>query len=276
MKKIFNIICSVLIGTSLLGCYSDDELDKFPVQGMTDISLNVTTSAPFAGEARDIPFTVTIPQTFNSDVDVEVLLSFDGGEVRTSVTVPAGSTSASSNIRIGNDGLNKFSGREVTLSVSGLSVSDPLPSEPSVFNITSNSVSLIAYDNLVGAGFTPAVVNKRMTLLFDWEDPINNDFDMFVFNATTFAQVEDSQSGTRYEQDIFNTEHPDGNYFVAISVFTGSGDVPWRIFFIDPDGTMTTFSGTFTNVMDGDFFFPVINFTKTTVNGVATFTYSQP
>jgi hypothetical protein len=277
MKKIKYILLILAIGFSVTACYDDDPINKVVTQGLTDITLSVASSSTVTAEGFGVPFTASIPNTFSSDVDVEASLKFQGGIVNTLVTIPAGSTSADGSIQMqSNDGLNKFSGRPVALSLTGLAVSGAVAGEPTVFNITSNEINITSYDR-VQWPYGSATIAGRMTALFDWGDPANNDLDMLIFRDD-FTQVEGAASGSRWETDIFNDTHADGNYFVAIDFWIASGDIPWKIFFVHPDQTtVTSFEGTFVGAQDGDFVFPLINFTKTTDgSGVVTYTFSQP
>lgn len=279
MKKINYLLIVLVIGFSLTSCYDDDPINKYPVKGLGDVSLSVDSPNNVTGEGFGVPFTATIPQSYGSDVSVEARLTFEGGIVNTSVSIPAGGTSASGVINMqGNDGLAKFTGRSVDLSLTGLAVSDPAPGENSAFNVSSNKVNLTSYDR-VQWPYGSATIAGRMTALFDWANPDSNDLDMLMFNADTFEQVESAASGSRWETDIFNDTHPDGNYFIAIDFWIASGDIPWKIFFVHPDQTtITSFEGTFVGANSGDFVFPLINFTKSTDAGTGevSYTFSQP
>ena len=279
MKKINYILIGLVVGFSLTSCYDDDPINKYPVQGLSDITLSVDGVNNITGEGFTVPFTATMPQSFSSDVSIEARLSFEGGLVNNTVTIPAGATSASGSVSMqGNDGLAKFDGRSIGLSLTGLSVSDPSAGESSAFNVSSNTVSMTSFD-LVQWPYGASTIAGRMTALFDWGNPDANDLDMLIFDADTFANVESAASGSRWETDIFNDTHPDGNYFVAIDFWVASGDIPWKIFFVHPDQkTVTSFVGVFANAAGGDFVFPLINFTKSTDGGTGevSYTFSQP
>lgn len=277
MKKIKYFLLTFAIGFSVAGCYDDDPINKITINGLSDITLSVSSSNTATAEGFVVPYTAVIPNVFSSDVDVQASLTFDGGIVTNSVTIPAGSTSADGSINMqGNDGLNKFTGRPVTLSLTGLSVSGAVAGEPTVFNITSSEVDLTSYDR-VQWPYGSATIAGRMTALFDWVDPANNDLDMLIFRDD-FTLVESAASGSRWETDIFNDTHADGNYFVAIDFWTASGDIPWKIWFVHPDQkTISSFEGTFVGAVSGDFVYPLINFTKTTDgDGVVSYIFSQP
>jgi len=281
MKKIKNILLIVTLVFSVTACFDDDAINIVEIADITDVTLNVASINSVTGEGAIVPFTAVIPNTFSSDVDVEVTLTFQGGIVTNTVTIPAGSTSADGTITMqDDDGFDDFDGRTVGLSITGLSVSGAVAGEPTVFDITSNTVNLTSYDRVqLERGFDP--VNGQMTILFDWENPGANDLDVRIFNADTFTQVELAVSGSRWETDTFNDTHPDGDYFVLIEFFTASGNIPWQIFFVHPDQeTISFFEGTFMSTASGDAVFPLINFTKTTtvVDGedVVSYTFSQP
>ena len=287
MKKIKYILLTLAIGLSATACYDDDAITPVLPQGLTDITLSVTAARNVTGGGFNVPFTATIPNSFSSDVDVEASLTFDGGVVSNSVTIPAGSTSASGLVDMqGTGGLvGSFEGKPVTLSLTGLLVTDPAPGEPSVFNVTSNEVALTSYDLVVTDAYGESTINGRMTHLFQFDDCANNDLDMLVFGADFSGPYETSAGSTCYERDIFDDTHPDGDYFIAIDFWFADGeDIAWHLFFVDPDRTtLTFFEGVFTNVTPGggDFIYPLVWFTKTTTvdedgEDVVSYTYSQP
>ncbi len=279
MKKIKYFLLTLVVGSFLTSCYSDDAINEVPVAGLEDLSLSVAGPNSATGEGFVVPFTATLPKSFSEDATVQARLDFEGGFVTNTVTIPAGSTSGSGTVSMqGNDGLSKFSGREVKLSLSGVALAD----QSGIFNITSNEVALTSFDR-VQWPYGAATIAGRMTALFDFANPGSNDLDMLIY-SDAFDLVESAASGSRWETDIFNDTHPDGGYFVAIDFWIASGDIPWKLFFVDPDQTtVTDFSGTFTNVTEtnqdgnGDFIFPLINITKSTDgDGNVSYTYAVP
>jgi len=278
MKKIKYLLLSLLVGFSFASCNYKSPIHIPTIAGVTNIAL--TVSSPFSVIAEEalankVIFTATLPNSFTSDVTVEARLVFDGGETIGTVTIPAGSTSGTGTLAMRSEGQINFYARPVKLILTGLSVSDPGPGEPSVYNVTSNEVLLESYDRIqwpYGAG----VVAGRATILLDWENPGANDFDMFVFQSD-FTQVESAASGSRWETDILDDTHPDGDYFIGVDLYAGSGDVPYKIFFVHPDQTtVDVFEGVFTAAQQGTFVFPVVNWTKSTVNGKSVYVTSQP
>jgi hypothetical protein len=276
MKKIKYFLLTMAISVGVTACYTDDPINKITINGLSDITLSVSSLNGETGEGFVVPYTAVIPNVFSSDVDVQASLTFNGGVILDAVTIPAGSTSADGSINMQNDGLNKFTGKPVALSLTGLSVSDAQAGEPTVFNITSNEIILTSYDR-VQWPYGSSTIAGRMTALFDWGDPGANDLDMLIFRDD-FTLVESAASGSRWETDIFNDTHADGNYFVAIDFWVASGDIPWKLWFVHPDQkTISSFAGTFAGAASGDFVYPLINFTKSTDgNGVVSYTFSQP
>ena len=120
MKKFKILLLSISFIATSTSCYDDGPINEVTLQGVADITLSVSTNNSVVGEGGSLPFTVTIPSTVDSDVTVEATLSFEGGIVTNTVTVPAGQTTANGSITMqANDGLNKFTGRLVQLSLTG-------------------------------------------------------------------------------------------------------------------------------------------------------------
>ena len=145
------------------------------------------------------------------------------------------------------------------------------------YTLTSNKTSFAIIDSTLGAA-------GGLNVLFDWEGAPSSDLDMYIYSADTFELYESAETGSRYEVDLFqNLNRPDGDYFIAVGVYSIGTDEPTRdldyLFALTlPDGTVDIYTGTFEAAADGDFYFPVINFTKTTdeETGTVSYTTSQP
>lgn len=285
MKKIKYFILMLAVGFSAVSCYDDDAITPVLPAGLDDITL--TAGAPernVTAGGFNLPFSATIPSAFTSDVDVEASLTFDGGVTTSTVTIPAGSTSATGSITMqGTGGLSgNFAGKAVKLSLTGLLVTEPAEGDTSVFNVTSNEVDITSYDLAVTNAYGESTIAGRMTHLFEFDaDYSADDLDMYVFNTDFAGPFETSENGGRYEYDIFNDTHPDGDYIVFIGVFKASGaDLPWHLFFVDPDRTTLTFFEGVIASPAADDFIAIANFTKTTTvdadgDDVVSYTYSQ-
>ena len=272
MKKIKYFLLTLVVGSLLTSCYSDDAINEVPVGGLEGLSLSVAGPNSVTGEGYGVPFTATLPKSFSTDATVEARLSFEGGFATNTVTIPAGSTSANGSVSMqGNDGLDKFTGRAVKLSLSGVALAD----QSGIFDITSNEVALTSFDR-VQWPYGSAVIAGRMTALLDWVNPAGNDVDMYI------GAVESAESGSRWETDIFNDTHADGTYTVEAGVWVASDtDIPWKIFFVHPDQeTVTSFEGTLTGLTLGtgvNANVEIATLTKTTDagSGVVSYTFSQ-
>jgi len=290
MKIIKNIIYILTLILTIYSC--DNEYDK-------EVILNDTTnregtialvggdiSAP--GSSKGFMVTLTEPFAKKAKLTVKAV-GKDFTETFAIVDMDAGATSAEGTIVMPSVTLNTFDKIEdyAYIQIEGIATGDDVTDESGEttfvndandnITVSSNTVS-VSYFQSIQAAYGAATIDGRMTVLFDWFDPGANDLDMFIFNADTFAQVEDSATGSRYEQDIFNDTHPDGNYFIAIDFWVASGDIPWKLFFVHPDQiTVSYFEGVFANAANGDFVFPVVNFTKSTdANGVVSYVFEQP
>ena len=289
MKITKNIIYVLVLALTIYSC--DNEYDKEVILNET-ASLEGTIelvggdiSAP--GERKG--FLVTLPEAFDKKAQLTVkAVGKDFTETMAIVDMSAGATSAEGTIVMPDVSLNTFDKVEdyAYLQIVGIATGDDVTdadgdttfvNDPNDnVRVTSNTVS-VSFFQQVQAGYADSTIAGRMTVLFDWANPGANDLDMYMFSSG-FALVEDSGTGSRYEQDIFNDTHPDGTYFVAIDFYTASGDIPWKLFFVHPDQiTVSYFEGVFEGAASGDFVYPVVNFTKMTdADGVVSYVFEQP
>ena len=245
MKKIKYFLLTLAIGFSVTACYDDDPINKIIPQGLTDIAVSISTPISFTAGNGNVPYTVTLPSSFTSDVDVEASLVFAGGTVKNLVTVVAGSTSASSTLGMrAYAGTIPFDGYDnnVALSVTGVAVSAPEPGDPSVFNITSNEILLLQYSTVA----SDALQDSSMSYIVDWNPP-SIVVDIQVIDRDFTFIAESSGSGDRFESDFFNTFHPDGIYDMYARIY-GSGDpttvaIPYKVFILQPTGEQQLFEG---------------------------------
>ena len=290
MKILKKITLSLMVLLAMYSC--DTDYDK-------EVILNDTTnregtialvggdiSAP--GSSKGFMVTLTAPFAKKAKLTVKAV-GKDFTETFAIVDMDAGATSAEGTIVMPSVKLNTFDKIEdyAYIQIEGIATGDDVTDESgeTTFvndandNITvSSNTATVSYFQSVQWPYGAGVVAGRMTALFDWLNPGANDLDMLIYNADTFANVESAASGSRYETDIFNDTHPDGNYFIAIDFWVASGDIPWKLFFVHPDQiTVSYFEGVFENAANGDFVFPLVNFTKSTdANGVVSYVFEQP
>lgn len=281
MKNIYKYLSLVAFSAILLSsCTEEESLIGYPLDlGLTTVALEgtVSTNYPQTAEGRTIDVTVSIPQTFASDADVEVTATFNSGAFTTAtVSVPAGSTTgtgtitlpASDGFAVGFFGLENYGSLQLTAIL--LDTVDPGVN----YTITSASQPLQIFDEIQSSAYGEGVVAGRMTYLLDWANPDINDLDAYVLG------FESAESGSRYETDIFNDEHPDGDYTIDVGVWTaGETEIPWKLFFVFPNQTdYLIFEGTFTNLtlgtnVNGFPYASIVGFTKTTDSeGVVSYT----
>ena len=262
MKNITYIILSVIcFGTFSCGddtftrAYVDNE-DKIALTG----ALTITNQSTTIFGLDDINFNITIPQTFEVDSKVEVLLQsfytafeFNPNIAKTFVTIPAGATTASGSITMEEFGTEApFSGISEFSSISITGIALVQPEEGKVddpYTMTSEPVlmKLLAHNSWTGT--------NEGTLLYsiDWQGPYGsdeNDLDLYLYNDDFSEAFETSESGDRFEGDFINNpdneDYPDGNYIVEIAIWTHVDDnpIPYRLVFSYEDGTKEIYEGT--------------------------------
>ncbi|SMC64319.1 hypothetical protein [Cellulophaga tyrosinoxydans] len=269
MKNIFKkLLFSLLSLTVLNSCTEEEELIGFPLEiqtEATEIVGTVSSNPTSFFEGLPLNITVTLPQTFASDADVEVTALFNSGaQTVATVTVPAGATTATGKITLpSSDGFNSgiFEGllNYCQLSLTAILLDELEPGK--AYTITSNNFGVNILDQY--SAYTTAVANSRMNYLLDWANPEDNDLDVYI------AGLESSETGTRYESDIFNAEYPDGEYTIEVGLYIVSEtSIPWKLFFVHPDQvTVDVFEGTFDNLTIGTGLndnIDIVTFTKTT------------
>ncbi len=278
MKKYIKFFYVALLSLAFFSCEDDEAIsagDGDPLgETVATVDITVTTIAK-AGEGDRIPVTVSLGQSFASDVAVGIRATLDNGnQTQGSVTVPAGSTSATGSVVLpADDGFDSgtFEGESDygTLTAFAILLDELEPNTSYVTNSTDASFDLLDLTLDVDGG---------LNVLFDWANPDINDLDMFIFDYDTFTQWEGAASGDRYEQDLFQTPgRPDGDYFIAVDVWIATdSSIPWRFMLTRPDGFVDVYEGTFEN--PSGLIFPVVEFTKTTdeVSGEITYTTNLP
>lgn len=291
MKKILYIVVFITTFAALYSCDdSDSRNTPLRLPETTEVTGELTMKSEFSAPGYKAGFSFTIPQSYTNKAEVTVTATTsDFAQSTAVITLEAGETSASGTITMPevSGGLlsNLLSGYAdiVKVKLTGLKLvtddgaGNTIPVSDDTVTLTSNEVTMDYYD-WVQAPYRAGVVAGRATILFDWENPSSaRDLDMRVFTST-FDLVESAGSGSRWETDILDTDHPDGDYFVVIDVWRGSGDIPWKFFFVHPDQvTMEVFEGTFTAAeIASGIIFPVIEWTKTTTNGVVSYSVRKP
>lgn len=278
MKKI-KYLLSLLIVVIGLGCEDDDVIvfngDPLNKSNIINLEATIATNSTLAGEGDRISFSVTLPQQFDSDVNVSVRARFDNG--RTTIgtaTVAAGSTTGTGSVILpGSDGFdsNLLFGLQdfAKLEVVGIQLENLV--EDTTYTISSNVVTVSIIDNTLS-------VAGGLNIILDWENPPAVNLNLFVLDESD-ATLESSTSTSRFESDLFqNAGRPDGTYYVYVVVAdNGTADVNANIDYVLaltlPTGFVDIYSGTLIDAMDAESVL-IATFIKTTnaETGVVSYT----
>ncbi len=300
MKKNIYVIALFLVGATLFSCGDDDYSiayqdteTKTPISGTLMVERNVAAPSTVLG------FSYTLPQSFEVDAVVQVSgtssFSTIGADPFVTVstdTLRAGETTGTGTIRVpgrlsdmgGFYGIAEYSSYQLTgvalvqtIEVDGETVDNPV-ADPFVLTSDPVTISSLDYED---TWMDQTLVPGALAFLLDWADEGASDLDMFVFNYADGSQVENSESGSRYEGDFFNDFHPDGDYYVQIDVFglaPDTVDLDYNMHFTQPDGRVTYYEGVFSAAeLASGTIAPVININKSTDgDGNITYTTSVP
>lgn len=255
-------------GEVFTGAPDSSKLQFETLQGTIATSENSVVSG------QQFPITVSIPQSFDVDVNIEVIafLSNINKRTRRTFTILAGETSVDGIMTApsGDQGsvILPFS-QELTVYMSAINskpaiTSDgvaPLGFAGKQYTITSNTLTLDYGDSVFGG-----VNSNRLAIRLDWANPPANSNPVFnnlnlrlkldgnvitVFpNAQTTMPIHGTTtSSARYESLNFLSTAIDGTYTVEIfaaklTSSTSPVDVPYRFTVRFPDESVRTFSGT--------------------------------
>ncbi len=264
--KYINKFTILLFATIFVACSPDD--DKFsgsPVDNLNIIELtgSISTAETAVVAGQNFMVTVTIPQTFETDVLVEAMASVEGNVTTASILVPAGATSGSGLIAAPAGALAAIMPFNNNLS---LKINAIVLTEVQLGNhylLSSPSINIDFGDSLM-----PDPNISRLTIRFDWEGPYGggeNDLDLYLFGSG--GLVAQSETGSRYENVVLSNNAADGTYTLSVGAFTVVNpniDIPYRFMFRFPDNTTKTIVGVFPALNAGDFINDVVTIVKTT------------
>jgi hypothetical protein len=292
MKIIKQITYSLILILAIYSCDTEYDQEVFIAETVS-LNGNIELTSSIGAPGFAVGFTVTLPQKFDKIAVVTVKATGkDLTETTATVRIPAGDKTASGAIEMPAVSIpDLYSSIEeyATVEIKGMALFNEVVEDGEIvleneatdnFTMSSN-MTKVDYYSRVQWPYGSDVIAGRMTALFDFApstDGSARDLDMLMYNADTFENVESAASGSRWETDIFNDTHPDGDYFVAIDLYKATGNIPWKIFFVHPNQTtIDYFEGTFEDTVDGDFIYPVINFTKSTdADGIVSYVFTQP
>ena len=273
--KNLKLLLLFLPAVVLTSCGNDDYSEAY-VDTEAKVNLVATLEAgrTMAVAGTYIDYTVTMPQSFAVEATVTVrATSVDGSTYTLSkVVVPAGSTTVSGRVKMpafnGNPGRYEGTSNAATMEVDGVALAEG--NDP--FTLTSNAISLTLIDPTGWDGNADQVLKVAL----DWSGPygynINNNLNLWIYDADLAYWFEVSTSTSRFEGDWFNNpaneNHPDGDYQIYIRIWDAAGVVDYNLQLTHPSGTVDFYEG---DLVAEDIYIIPVGFTKTTVDGVSSY-----
>lgn len=267
MKKNISLILVTFIVFTFLSCNDSESRNQLILPETNEIVGELNMKSSISAPGYEAGFSFTLPESFQDTARVTVTaVSNDFSTTSKTITLLPGETSGASTIKmptisggVDSGSLNGY-GVITNVKLSGLAlVTRSLDDDgdevftPKGDNITlTSNIVPVAYFDRVQWPYSSSSISGQMTILLDWENPGDNDFDMYVTDAN--ANVESAESGSRYETDIFNNSHPDGTYNVIVSPYNAAAtEVSWKIFFVHPNQVdITSFEGKLTGLNIGE------------------------
>jgi len=221
-NKTFYLIASLLTLTLFLSC-DDDDLgpESFLPTGdaFEEVNVTIDLQRTISAEGDEIPATITLSRTF--DVDANVVLRTDlrsNAFTLTTITVPAGSTSATGLIATpGEDGfLFEDFNEPGTVTATSIGADD---GNGAIYIAVSNEASF----SLLNA-FPSSIVVGGISMTFFWDS--NDNYDLFYDNSGN-----QGATGSSFEVIQLTNEEVSGDGTTQVVVdpinIEGLVDVPY-------------------------------------------------
>lgn len=274
--KISFITLLATMSLMVISCEDDDELDvvNIPSQSSAVVSLSFDQE-PFFGRGGAVDYTVDLQGS--SSLDRQVKLSSQTGTQRFSdiAVAESGTSVAEGTFTIPNIGGSLAFDEKGSFSTSvvgvrqGELVADEEGDE--FFNASGGDTVATTSDPITVEYFdrTPSASSTGLNYLLDWNNPSVNDLDLFVIDEAFTDIFENSETGSRYENDVFNNTNLDGKYDFYISIFDLVNEftteaINSRLFVIDSRGNKTLLEFTIPAGTATNDFTLVGTFTQTT------------
>ena len=238
MKNIFLKFSLAITLILLVSCEFDDigfnDNGNPNTLNQSSVEVTVTTSSTYSGESDKLPVQVTLGQTFDTDVDVEVEAAMKNGDYAVgTVTITSGESSGSGTVTLpGDDGYNSgnFNGFVDYCGVDATGIVLTEVVKGTHYNVNSTGFKINVLDKVP---LKSDYDDLGLNILMDWE-VLTNDMDMYVYTSG-FGLAEDAESGSRYEQDNLGVEeHDDGDYLILIAHYGDASPTAARIMMRDP------------------------------------------
>lgn len=268
---------AAVLALGAVSCEDDEPISAGEGDPLTknivSVDAMVTALQPNVGEGNLTPFAVTIGNSFSSDATVTVKVTFDNGEVSTgTAVVPAGTTTGTGSLTMPTDDGFIPAGLVAedagTLSAVAIRLDELV--EGTTYVVAPNETSIGIFSDTLG-------IAGGLNSIFDWTNPENADLDFYVIDEAFTAILESSETGSRFESDLFQTiGREDGVYVFYTSIFTAPADeaIDYQVLSTLPDGSLNAFEGTLPAGSPQGSFIPLGSFEKITdeVSGTVSYT----
>lgn len=258
MKFIKSITYIFIISLSL-SCAQDYDKEVI-LQDTSSMTAEISVIGNQFASGISVPFTFTLPQSFNKKAIVTVQAeSSEYVTTTTSVTIDIGATTGSGNITLPSLSGSLTSFEPVlnltNVKIAGISTVDEVDNEGTIELVPSSDDTTIVTSNIVSLAFFNQLADDRhqdtsMSYLFDWVGVAEYNINVEVIDRAFTKIYEKSYSVSRYESDYFDKAHPDGDYDFYLRVYAASKenpttiDIPYKIFTLHPDGKRDLLEGT--------------------------------
>lgn len=260
MKNI-KLIPLFLIALSLIvsSCAIDDD---DPIVGETIITKTVS----FADEEVIVPASST---PYNAAVLVSeafgtnALIEYTVNGVASGATIPYGNVTGGLPLDVSEEGLIY----EVTMT--DISVLEKPDNVNAVIDQAKKTVKVIVLT-------VPDVDPNALQVVMTWDNPTQNDLDLWITDSPPAFGIAVSQSVTPLEQVSFSNFEVDGSYHIlARDWFSVDDPINVLMVAVHPNGDVDTFSGSIANGTDFNYFVDMekvgANYTLTQVPAVPVF-----
>ena len=231
----------------LLTSCSDDSTDEINYEGVTVDTIIEANSV--SAEDDLLNFTVTLPNSFETDIDMRVLITMDDARTKSKqIVIPSGESVVSGTMYLPNadDFSVGYNGNEngATIEVVGGVLAEPIVGKQYLFE--SNKQVIKIFDKVASLN------TEALTIMMDWDSATQADLDLYI-NKSDGSNVDSAETGSRYETVNLNTSADDETYTVNVGVYNTTIDnIPYKFFVRQPSGQQSIIEGTFENVSSGD------------------------
>ncbi len=173
--KIFKKYIIFFLLLQFTSCVNDEKFTGSPVGVIPVVTIDaiVSTTATFALPSQEIDFTVTLPNSFRSQVSEEVTVeatttTIVGGVRKASVVIPAGQNQATGKIQVGG-GLGSLFNSSCKLNLSAIKIKNDVVGTQ--YLLKSNIIDIVSGNTSV-----PDDNDRALTFKIGWENKSKQNF----------------------------------------------------------------------------------------------------